>query len=193
MSEQAKEAVATEATDNGKTTVRPDVSKYTKAKAASGAASHHNGDVVASGIAGMTVEEVASVAVKMTGVEELATKYNHLNVGMQRMNLGNKIRGAIANVDKANEKKVAAKVKEAGEGVNAEEIAAELKLPTGEDKFNKIVAPMREAVDARAKKAADEKAAKDAERKAKADEKARKEAVKAAKADEKPKAEKKAK
>lgn len=160
----------TEATE--KTSIRPNMDKYTKGRTATGAISHHSGDVVASNLEGTTVDEVASIAVELTGDKDLATKYEHLNVGMQRMNLGNKIRGGIAAIDKANEKEIAKAVKEAGEGADADEIAEDLGLVSGEEKFLQIVAPVREAVDARLKEAEEEKARKQAEREEKAKAKA---------------------
>lgn len=47
---------------------------------------------------GLSITEVYDEASKVLGesVEALTLKYEHLNIGMQRMNLGNRIRGAIA-------------------------------------------------------------------------------------------------
>jgi len=47
---------------------------------------------------GLSITEVYAEASKVLGesVEGLTKQYEHLNIGMQRMNLGNRIRGAIA-------------------------------------------------------------------------------------------------
>ncbi len=70
---------------------------YTKSKASSGKASLHNGDSLATMLAGCEPEEVAHLADLVC--EEPAgthmTKYGHLNQGQIRMNSGNKIRGRI--------------------------------------------------------------------------------------------------
>ncbi|AIZ01482.1 hypothetical protein J3_0035 [Vibrio phage J3] len=91
-----------------KTVVRPDVDKYQKTRTAKGNTSLHSGDVVAVGLAPLVLSEVYAVAAEMMGVDvdTLVAKYQHLNEGMQRMNLGNRIRGAIAALDKGNAKEV---------------------------------------------------------------------------------------
>lgn len=47
---------------------------------------------------GLSITEVYAKASEVLGlsVEDLTSQYEHLNIGMQRMNLGNRIRGAIA-------------------------------------------------------------------------------------------------
>jgi hypothetical protein len=98
---------------------------------------------------------VYAVASKMAEipVKELQEKYGHLNVGMQRMNLGNRIRGAVAKLDKAHaeDNKVASGV-----------ATLELECRKPRDAANKRAAA--------AEKAAADRAAK-AEAKAKAEEK----------------------
>lgn len=90
-----------EATET-KTVIKVDPDKYQKAKSASGNASRNNGDAVATALAGQPLENVAAIAAEMCDVpaEDLLAKYAHLNVGQQRMNLGNKIRGAVNRMDK---------------------------------------------------------------------------------------------
>lgn len=79
-----------------------DPNKYQKSKSASGNVSRNNGDAVATLLAGQPVDVVCKVAAEMCDVaaEDLEAKYAHLNVGQQRMNLGNKIRGAVNRMDK---------------------------------------------------------------------------------------------
>lgn len=66
-------------------------------KTASGNASVDCGDQVAAKLRGMDLTAVYSLAAKTLDitVKELQAKYGHLNTGMQRMNLGNRIRGAV--------------------------------------------------------------------------------------------------
>lgn len=57
-----------------------------------------NGDDVASLLRGRSLDEVYKVVAKQTKVAEsdLRSRYEHLNVGMQRMCIGNKLRAALA-------------------------------------------------------------------------------------------------
>lgn len=78
--------------------------EYTQTQSAAGHTSYDNGDEVATKLRGkdldLVYEAVAKVLAKLEGedagkVEKaLKAKYQHLNVGMQRMNLGNRLRGA---------------------------------------------------------------------------------------------------
>ena len=74
------------------TTYNP--SHYVKAKSKSGHATLHNGDHVAQTLAQLTLEEVYRHVASFiaTPTDELKAKYEHLNPGMQRMNLGNRLR-----------------------------------------------------------------------------------------------------
>ena len=65
------------------------------ATTASGNPTVDNNDDVAGKLRGMAIEGVYALAAIELGIaqEVLRTKYEHLNVGMQRMNLGNRIRG----------------------------------------------------------------------------------------------------
>jgi hypothetical protein len=67
---------------------------YEKVKAPGGGTSYHNGDAVAEKLAGKTLDEVYAFAAKILKEDEkaLRAKYKHLNVGMQRMSLGNRCR-----------------------------------------------------------------------------------------------------
>lgn len=75
-----------------------DLSHYAKVKSASGNASLDNGDQIAKDLRGMELGDVYSRASKVLKepVKALRERYKHLNPGMQRMNLGNRIRGAQA-------------------------------------------------------------------------------------------------
>lgn len=67
---------------------------YEKVKAPGGGTSYHNGDAVAEKLVGKSLDEVYAIAAKFLKEEEkaLRAKYKHLNVGMQRMSLGNRLR-----------------------------------------------------------------------------------------------------
>lgn len=138
-----------------KTRIEIPTDKYVKAKSASGAVSRHNGDVVASALEGLTIDEVFSLAAEVTEQEEsmLREKYSHLNVGQQRMNLGNRIRGVVGKMNRACEKAL-----DAGE---------EQPHVFGDVFLNQLAEPYRDAVAQREQEAAEAKAAKEAERAAK--------------------------
>ena len=84
--------------------IRPNLEKYVKGVSGSGKRTLRTNDPVAEALDGFTLDEVYAVASKMTDItqKELKEKYGHLNGGMQRMNLGNRIRGAVAKLDKAH-------------------------------------------------------------------------------------------
>lgn len=90
-------------TEQAKTTIRPNVESYVRGRAASGSRTLHNGDPVARALEGATLDEVYELAALVTDQPEadLREKYGHLNVGQQRMNAGNRIRGAINKMEKA--------------------------------------------------------------------------------------------
>lgn len=87
--------------------VRPDHTRYTnhrEVKTASGRNCYDISDRVADLLRGLIIEDVyESVALNLAEilkdgaptVEQLRAKYGHLNLGMQRMNLGNILRAAV--------------------------------------------------------------------------------------------------
>lgn len=79
------------------------ISNYVKSKAAGGGVSFHNGDEVAVKLAGKDLDAVYEAAAKAlkVDVKDLKSKYKHLNVGMQRMALGNRMRKANGLTAKA--------------------------------------------------------------------------------------------
>lgn len=174
MTQQEVQAQDTEAQEDGAVKIRPELEKYTKTKTATGNVSYHSGDFVATTLAGLSLDEVRGLAVKVTGQDELETKYGHLNPGQQRMNLGNRIRGAIAKRNKANDAEIA---KALADG------KAEPKVVSGEDKFAKLAEPFTKAAEKRMAQAAADKEKADAERaKVAAEKAAAKEKAAAAKA-----------
>jgi hypothetical protein len=161
-----------------KVSVRADREKYVPTRSASGAKSLSNGDFVATLIQGMEVDDCHRIAKKFLG-ESTKEKYGHLNVGMQRMNVGNRLRGKVAAID-ADNAKVLAKLKE---GEKAPDQVS------GEDQLVEIAQPFRDKTDQALAKAAEAKAKADAEKakekEAKAKAKAEKDAAKAKATEEK--------
>ena len=159
-----------------KTRIEIETNNYVKGKGPSGGTTFHNGDAVATNLAGLSLEAVYSVASQAlsTPVEDLQAKYRHLNPGQQRMNLGNRLRGLVQKVDKANLK----------EGEEAGPSGAEMLAYIARPFLEAAAAEIKEAEAAR-QKAAEEKAAEKARKEAeKAEAKAAKEAAKEAAAAE---------
>lgn len=72
-----------------------DLSDYVAVKSAGGNSSLDNGDTLAKKLRGMTIEEVYKFYAQKAGKDEadaMRKRYSKLNVGMQRMNLGNRLR-----------------------------------------------------------------------------------------------------
>lgn len=139
--------MAEEKNEEGKVVIRPDLEGYSKARSASGAMSHNNGDAVATALQGATLEEVTKLGAEVLEMsqKELREKYAHLNIGQQRMNIGNRIRGVVNKMNKAEE-------------------------GSGDSYITDVSSGMREAIDKRVAKeaAAKEKAAAEAAAKAEA-------------------------
>lgn len=72
-----------------------DLSGYKKVKAPGGGVSYTKGDAVANKLEGKSLDEVYKIAAAALKVpeSELRAKYKKLNPGMQRMSLGNRMRG----------------------------------------------------------------------------------------------------
>lgn len=77
--------------EKAKPVVAANVDKYVDTRSASGAKSKSCGDDVARCLEGLSTEDIMGIASKLLG-EDLSEKYAHLNVGMQRMNMGNRLR-----------------------------------------------------------------------------------------------------
>jgi len=85
--------------------IKPNLETYVNGVSGSGKKTKRSDHPVAKALDGFTLDETYQVASKMCdiSVKGLQNKYGHLNVGMQRMNLGNRIRGAVQRLDKAHE------------------------------------------------------------------------------------------
>lgn len=132
-----------------KTKIRPNVETMVKTKSGS----FHRDDFIGNTLTGLTVEQVKEIAAEC-GID--ANKYDHLNVGQQRMNLGNRLRALTSHK----------------EGAKDEESAAVDKM---RDLVDSMATAFAEANEAKAAAVAAEKAA---AKEAKAAEKAAKEAAK---------------
>lgn len=81
-----------------------DLTHYVTVKSAGGNTSLDCGDDVAKQLRGKELDDVYKIVAKVTNEPEkdLRKRYEHLNPGQQRMNLGNRYRGALADkADKA--------------------------------------------------------------------------------------------
>lgn len=77
-----------------------DLSDYVAVKSANGNSSLDSGDSVAKKLRGMDLEAVYKEYARVVGKDEAAAmrkRYANLNVGMQRMNLGNRMRAVLNN------------------------------------------------------------------------------------------------
>ena len=79
-----------------------DREKYQACRTASGTKSLNNGDEVATVLAGLSIDAIHSIGTGCLDVDT-AEKYGHLNVGMQRMNVGNRLRGWVNGKQKVAE------------------------------------------------------------------------------------------
>ena len=68
---------------------------YVTGKSASGNRTFNSGDSVAKAVEGLDIDALLKVASKLTGRNDLEGKYDHLNIGMQSMNLRNVIRAYL--------------------------------------------------------------------------------------------------
>ena len=77
--------------------------RYVTVKLDNGATVKDNGDDVAQLLRGMELVEIYELASAKLGIDmsELTLKYEHLNPGQQRMNLGNRLRKAFRDADRA--------------------------------------------------------------------------------------------
>lgn len=167
MAKANEKATPTEATKDP--LVKVDKGQYQKATTATGNTSLNNGDPIATLIEGMENDELYEIAGKFLAfpvkvgkakIEDaigLQSAYGKLNVGMQRMNLGNRFRGRVAAIDKANEKALAkAKTSDKDGNVDQKAIDKAAAAKSGIDKLTAIASPFVKAVAAR--KADEEKA-----------------------------------
>ena len=157
-----KEIAQPEGTDNAEPKVKINRDRYKTTKTATGQKSLNNGDEVAAVLEGLHVDELFKIGVEVLG-EDFTEKYAKLNVGMQRMNMGNRLRAKVRTIDAEDKNKDK-------EGV-------------GLGVLTKAAKPFAKERDARVKAANEEKAAKQKEREEKAkvaaQKKADKEAAKA--------------
>lgn len=125
-------ASAKQEAENAGVIIRPNLENYVKGRSGSGKRTMRTNDPIAEALDGFELDEVYAAAAKATGIKrtELEERYGHLNPGMQRMNLGNRIRGVVAKADK--------------------EHASDNSKPTGESILAEATAKGRAAADKRA-------------------------------------------
>jgi len=136
---------------------------YVTASTASGGKSLHNDDIVARGLAGLNLDALYEIAAKFLAfplkvkgktvdtIANLADVYDSLNVGMQRMNLGNRIRARVTKID-TEAAKAADKAKADGKEPKA--------TKSGSDLLATTLVPFIKVRDAAVKQTAEKKAAK---------------------------------
>ncbi len=142
--------------------VKPDLTRYTihkEQKTASGRPAIDTDDEIARELRGLDLLETYSKAATVLGIpeEQLRAQYEHLNPGMQRMNLGNRIRGHLRGAE-ARKLREEAKAKR-------EALAAEAKAKREAEQATKEAAKAAAKAEREAAKAA-AKAAKEAEKQA---------------------------
>jgi|SaaInlStandDraft_4_1057021.scaffolds.fasta_scaffold126267_1 hypothetical protein len=94
--------------EDNKRTVRPNTENYETGKREDGSRFIDNGDDVSTQFRDLSLEEIYPIVnrtIKETGekstIQSLKDKYSHLNPGMRRMVLGNRMRGMIRKLEKA--------------------------------------------------------------------------------------------
>lgn len=86
MNDQTNAAPESETT---KTVIRPDLNRYVRDKSGNGKRTHRTDDFIARTLANKGIEQIKDGATAL-GVEH--AKWNALNIGQQRMLIGNKLR-----------------------------------------------------------------------------------------------------
>lgn len=102
MNDQTTQAPAAEATDT-KVRIRPDLNRYIRAKSGNGKRTHRTDDFIARTLDGKNIDQIKEGATKL-GVD--FTKWLGLNIGQQRMLIGNKLRHFIERTKTLTEEQV---------------------------------------------------------------------------------------
>jgi len=90
-------ATKTKAVEDDAVRLKPDHTKYTKVKGNDGKTKYDIGDTTATELRLMTLDEIYKLGAKLSGIKEkdLRAKYSRINPGLQRMDLGNRIRNFV--------------------------------------------------------------------------------------------------
>ena len=174
---------------NSKTRISLPTDSMKRVKSASGGVSFHCGDAVATKLNGLPLERIKTVAASMGFPSD---KYDHLNPGQQRMNLGNLLRSAVrrdesllptfiehADLQQAEHDLSTAEARAAADAAKKEKADAKAAEQAAKDAAK--AAKTKERADAAAAKLKAKEDAKAAREQARADKKAEKAAAKAAK------------
>ena len=110
-----------EAQEQAKVQIRPDLNRYIRDKSGNGKRTHRTDDFIARTLAGKSIEQIKEGAGKL-GVEY--AKWEGLNIGQQRMLIGNKLRHFIERTKTLGEGQVTAVFGEPVAEYDAEAAAA---------------------------------------------------------------------
>ena len=107
MAKKDKNEVEVEVSEDGTRLNFTKIEEYVPGVSGSGKRTKNNGDPIATALNGMTLEEVEQLAARMKvehpDYSQPRENGKILNIGMQRMNIGNKIRGAVNAAEKVEE------------------------------------------------------------------------------------------
>ena len=150
----AKDTAATKKDDDA-VVIKPDLERYKSGQSASGKRTQHTGDDVANTLNAMTLQETAEAGAAILGtdakalIDQYATTKSGkpMNQGMKRMNIGNRIRAAVARLEKD----------ERGAGTAALTKASAKQVKARDSRISKLAEEAKKA--AAAKKEAAKKAA----------------------------------
>jgi len=120
-----------------KTVIRPNTE--TMVKTAKG--SFHKDDLIGNALAGLNLAQVKMIA-SVLGLD--ANKYDHLNAGQQRMNLGNGLRRLSANPEAAEKIVALAGPAQEANAAEAEAVAAEKAAVKEANAAEKAAKPKKE-------------------------------------------------
>lgn len=127
MNDQTQVA-ATEAAEEQKTRIRPDLNRYVRDKSGRGKRTHRTDDFVARSLAGKELDVIKQGA-SLLGIDH--AKWEHLNPGQQRMLIGNALRHRLADVKNGLEEREISDVY--GEPVAPYEAKEEAAAPAQEE------------------------------------------------------------
>ena len=107
--------------EDAKVRIRPDLNRYIRAKSGNGKRTHRTDDFIARTLDGKTIDQIKAGAAQL-GVD--FAKWEGLNIGQQRMLIGNKLRHFIERTKTLGEGQVTAVFGEPAAEYDAEAAAA---------------------------------------------------------------------
>src|SRR5262245_49174701 len=103
MNDQTQAATPEAEATEQKVRIRPDLGRYIRAKSGNGKRTQRTDDFIARTLDGKTIDAIKEGATKL-GVD--FSKWNDLNIGQQRMLIGNKLRHFIERTKTLTEEQV---------------------------------------------------------------------------------------